>query len=102
GPNGAGKTTLMDAVSGLNRNYTGNVHLNDQSIDRVGPTRRARSGIGRSFQQPELFEDLLVGDNLRVACEAPQLRHYFTDLITPRHRNLPPAATLAVREFELE
>jgi ABC-type branched-subunit amino acid transport system ATPase component/branched-subunit amino acid ABC-type transport system permease component len=101
GPNGAGKTTLMDAVSGLNRNYTGQISLNGASVDGDNPTRRARLGIGRSFQQPELFDDLLVEDNLRVACEPPSRWDYFTGLLSPRRRELPAAAAIAVREFEL-
>jgi sulfate-transporting ATPase len=101
GPNGAGKTTLMDAVSGLNRNYTGQILLNGDPIDGHSPTQRARLGIGRSFQQPELFDDLPVEDNLRVACEPPSRRDYVTGLLAPRRRELPPAAAIAVREFEL-
>src|SRR5581483_7072241 len=100
GPNGAGKTTLMDAVSGLNRDYIGHILFNGYPIDRANPTRRARLGIGRSFQQPELFDDLAVKDNLRVACDPPRRRDYVTDLVAPREQELPQAAALAVREFE--
>ena len=102
GPNGAGKTTLMDAVSGLNRNYTGQISLNGNTVDHLGPANRAQLGIGRSFQQPELFDDLVVEDNLRVACEPPKRRDYLTDLVAPRRQDLPRAAVVAVEEFALE
>jgi ABC-type branched-subunit amino acid transport system ATPase component len=71
-------------------------------VDRDNPTRRARLGIGRSFQQPELFDDLPVEDNLRVACEPPHNLDYLRDLVAPRQQALPRAAVAAVRDFELE
>ena len=102
GPNGAGKTTLVDTVTGLNRSVAGAVALNGDSIDRLGSASRARLGIGRSFQQPELFDDLLVEDNLRVACETARRRDYVRDLFAPRHQDLSPSAMAAVHEFGLE
>ena len=69
GPNGAGKTTLIDAVSGINRSYRGTVSLNGRALERRSAGRRARAGLGRSFQALELFEDMTVGDNLRTASE---------------------------------
>jgi ABC-type branched-subunit amino acid transport system ATPase component/branched-subunit amino acid ABC-type transport system permease component len=102
GPNGAGKSTLIDAVSGHNRRYAGRIQLDDQSIDGAAASKRARLGIGRSFQSLELFDDLTVEDNLRAASDLPETRHYITDLIAPRRRALPEAAVAAVREFNLE
>ena len=101
GPNGAGKTTMIDAISGLNRRYTGRVSFDGEPIDRLSPTARARLGIGRSFQSLELFEELSVEDNLRVGPDAPTPVSYVADLLRPGRRPLPPAAIAAVNEFEL-
>jgi branched-chain amino acid transport system ATP-binding protein len=69
GPNGAGKTTLFDVVTGLLRPHWGQVHLDGVDISRLGTHHRARRGIGRTFQRLELFGDLSVRDNVRVAGE---------------------------------
>jgi sulfate-transporting ATPase len=102
GPNGAGKTTMIDAITGLNRRYSGHVSFDGQRIDRLSPAARARLGIGRSYQSLELFEDLSVEDNLRVGADAPTAASYLTDLVRPGKRPLSPAAIAAIREFELE
>lgn len=66
GPNGAGKTTCIDAITGFVPPRRGTVTVGAQDISRWGTSRRAREGLARSFQTLELFEDLTVGDNLRV------------------------------------
>jgi sulfate-transporting ATPase len=101
GPNGAGKTTFIDAVTGFVA-ATGSVRLDGEAIDRWSPTRRARSGLGRSFQSLELIEDLTVRENLLVACDAHDLGRYATDLVHPGRPQLTPVAATAVREFGLE
>jgi branched-chain amino acid transport system ATP-binding protein len=76
GPNGAGKSTLFDVISGLRRPKTGRVSLGGRDVTRLGPARRSRHGLARTFQQLELFGRLSVRDNLRVAAElGPQRRH---------------------------
>ena len=64
GPNGAGKTSLIDAVTGFCPVANGRVLLNDTDITRLAATSRARMGLGRTFQNLELFEDLTVRENL--------------------------------------
>jgi sulfate-transporting ATPase len=102
GPNGAGKTTLLDAVSGFVRPVAGDTRLSDERIDRLSVHRRARAGVGRSFQSLELFEDVTVRENLRAASDDRDLRSYFTTMVAPRNRPLPAAAVAAIREFGLE
>lgn len=68
GPNGAGKTTLMDVVTGKTRPTAGEVFL-DRTLDlaKLDEAEIARSGIGRKFQKPSVFEALTVDRNLELA-----------------------------------
>ncbi len=69
GPNGAGKSTLFNVACGLTRPDQGSVFLDGADITSLGPHRRARRGLARTFQQLELFGVLSVYDNVRTAAE---------------------------------
>ena len=69
GPNGAGKTTLFNVISGLQRADEGEVTLNGKTITNKAPYKRARYGLGRTFQRLELFPSLTVEENIRVSGE---------------------------------
>ncbi|WP_336486994.1 ABC transporter ATP-binding protein [Methylobacterium nigriterrae] len=66
GPNGAGKTTLFNGISGLTR-LRGRVLFEGRDITRLPLHRRARLGIGRTFQIPQPMKHLTVRENLAVA-----------------------------------
>jgi len=69
GPNGAGKTTLLDVISGFIPADGGQVLLHGRDLTRLGPDRRARLGLGRSFQDAQLFPALTVEETIAVAME---------------------------------
>jgi branched-chain amino acid transport system ATP-binding protein len=70
GPNGAGKTTYFNLVSGQLPASSGSVHLGGVDITRTGAARRTRLGIGRAFQLTNLFPNLTVIENVRLAVQA--------------------------------
>ncbi|WP_029429890.1 branched-chain amino acid ABC transporter permease/ATP-binding protein, partial [Blastococcus sp. URHD0036] len=102
GPNGAGKTTLIEVASGFHRSYEGSVLFDGRSIDRLNAVKRARSGLTRSFQSLELFEDLDVDANIRAACDERSLRKDVLDLFRPDRSRLSAAGVASVREFEMQ
>jgi len=67
GPNGAGKSTLFGLISGELRADSGDVLLGGRSVRGVAPARRARWGLGRTFQSARLFTGLTVGENVELA-----------------------------------
>jgi branched-chain amino acid transport system ATP-binding protein len=70
GPNGAGKTSLFNLVSGLRRPTAGTVSVDGRDISRLSPHRRARLGLGRTFQTSAVFASLTVAENVRLAVQA--------------------------------
>src|SRR5689334_9891404 len=70
GPNGAGKTSLFNVVSGLCRPSGGRVLLGGADVTRLAPYRRARLGLGRTFQTSAVFASLSVTENVALAVQA--------------------------------
>lgn len=69
GPNGAGKTTTFYMIVGLIRPQKGRVLLDGRDISRMPMYRRARAGIGYLAQEPSVFRELSVVENLRLVLE---------------------------------
>ena len=66
GPNGAGKTTTFNAICGVINPTSGTVVLDGRNVSKLSTHKRARAGIGRTFQRLEVFSSLTVRDNVRV------------------------------------
>ncbi|WP_030517605.1 ATP-binding cassette domain-containing protein [Nocardia sp. NRRL WC-3656] len=81
GPNGAGKTTLIDAVTGF-ASASGAITLDGTAIAGAPPHARARSGLGRSFQDVELYDDLTVAENVRVGAARSQSKLPVAQLVS--------------------
>ncbi|GAA0617005.1 hypothetical protein GCM10009547_18950 [Sporichthya brevicatena] len=70
GPNGAGKTTTLNACAGTVRPAAGTVELLGSDVSDWTPARRARAGLGRTFQRFALCDSLSVAQNVGLATEA--------------------------------
>ena len=70
GPNGAGKTTYFNLISGQLTATSGTVVKDGLDITRMSPSARAGHGIGRAFQLTNLFPQLSVLENIRLAVQA--------------------------------
>jgi len=70
GPNGAGKTTLFNLVSGTISPTSGRVVFKGRDITNIPLYRTVHLGIGRSFQITNIFPNLTVLENVRLACQA--------------------------------
>ncbi|MFH5821710.1 ABC transporter ATP-binding protein [Georgenia sp. AZ-5] len=69
GPNGAGKTTLFNMISGIHAPTTGRVLLEGNDITHEPVHRRAKAGLGRTFQTSNLFPGLSALENVRLAAQ---------------------------------
>ncbi|WP_438998070.1 ABC transporter ATP-binding protein [Variovorax beijingensis] len=70
GPNGAGKTTYFNLISGQLKASAGTVSLDGQLLSGLSPSARTHAGLGRAFQLTNLFPNLTVLENVRLAVQA--------------------------------
>lgn len=70
GPNGAGKTTFFNLLSGRYKPTRGSVYFKGEDITHVPLYKRIHMGIGRSFQITNIFPNLTVLENVRLAAQA--------------------------------
>src|SRR2546425_11867582 len=69
GENGAGKSTLIKIVTGAHEPDGGSLHLAGEELPRLSPTAAHRLGIACIYQQPALFPDLTVAENIGLRLE---------------------------------
>lgn len=88
GPNGAGKTTLMRCMSDGDERTSGDVRLCNHDVRRASPEQCVRFGLGRKFQNANIFESLTVAECLRMArtnLERPSLLRRDSQLALPAY-----------------
>ncbi|MEU4245333.1 ABC transporter ATP-binding protein [Actinoplanes sp. NPDC026619] len=103
GPNGAGKTTLFGVLSGLLRPTAGTVRLKDHDVTTASAQTRARKGLARTFQQPELFLGLTVREHLTLAYRSTHHRsRLWTDAFTAGGLRRPDTDETARVDFLLD
>jgi branched-chain amino acid transport system ATP-binding protein len=81
GPNGAGKTTYFNLISGQLRPSEGSILFDGQDITQLSAPLRTRKGLGRAFQLTNLFPNLSVEENVRLAVQSESGVHY--DMLRP-------------------
>jgi branched-chain amino acid transport system ATP-binding protein len=69
GPNGAGKSTLFNVISGLHQPTTGSVRFDDETITGLPPEAVNRRGLAKTFQITNVFPEISVLENVRVAAQ---------------------------------
>ena len=69
GPNGAGKTSLFGMISGDISPDSGVISFAGENVARLSPAKRARAGIGRTYQVPRPFEHMTVFENTLLAAQ---------------------------------
>ena len=73
GPNGAGKTTTFYMITGMIKPYSGNIFLDDTDITKMPMYKRALNGVGYLAQEPSVFTNLTVEENIRLVLETTNL-----------------------------
>jgi len=82
GPNGAGKTTLLDMICGKTRPTSGSIRFRDIELTRLPDFQIVRHGVGRKFQNPSIYDDLTVGENLELSI--PQVNGVWASILFKR------------------
>ena len=67
GPNGAGKTTLLDMICGKTKPSSGTIKFRNLELSNMIEYQITRAGVGRKFQNPSVYEDLTVFENLEIS-----------------------------------
>ncbi|WP_034990960.1 urea ABC transporter ATP-binding protein UrtD [Beijerinckia mobilis] len=67
GPNGAGKTTVLDLICGRTKATDGSIRFKDRELTTMKEHEIVRAGVGRKFQNPSIYEDLTVFENLEIS-----------------------------------
>jgi len=83
GPNGAGKTTVLDLICGKTKSTSGSIKFNNKELTKLSEHEIVRSGVGRKFQTPSIYENLSVYQNLEVSY--PQGRSVWGSLLFKRN-----------------
>ncbi len=100
GPNGAGKTTLLDLICGKTRASAGSIKFKNSEMTKLPEYQIVRSGIGRKFQTPSIYENLSVFQNLEVSF--PRGRGVFGALFFKRSDEVKAQVRAVAAEIGLD
>ena len=108
GPNGAGKTTFFNLISGELKPTEGEVYFRGEALGNSSAVSRTRKGLGRSFQITNVFPNLTVLENVRLAVQSKEkiryqmLRHFINyTKLTEEAEKLLDLVLLSGKEFVL-
>ncbi|NPU91123.1 MAG: urea ABC transporter ATP-binding protein UrtD [Gammaproteobacteria bacterium] len=86
GPNGAGKTTVLDLICGRTKATTGSIKFRGKELTKMKEHQIVHAGVGRKFQNPSIYEDLSVFENLEISY--PRGRNVWGALTFKRDREV--------------
>ena len=107
GPNGAGKTTLLNLMSGTVKPDSGSVHLQGVDLTYLESYVRARNGMARTYQNPQLFDDMTVLETVQVGAHQTGNSSFFSAMLrTPTnsdacHTSVPSCRLMACKRWSL-
>jgi ABC-type branched-subunit amino acid transport system ATPase component len=101
GPNGAGKTTTFNACTGFVRPSNGEVLFRGERIERLSTAQRAQRGMGRTFQQVQLYEALSVYENVLLGADAVLAGSRILGTIVSRPGDLEGARERAAEAIDM-
>lgn len=100
GPNGAGKTTVLDLICGKTKASSGSIKFLNHELTNLSEHAIVRSGVGRKFQTPSIYENLTVFENLEVSY--PQGRGVFGSLFFKRSDTVKSKIIEIAKEIMLD
>ncbi len=100
GPNGAGKTTLLDMICGKTKPSGGSIRFKNRQLTSMIEYQITRAGVGRKFQNPSVYEDLTVLENLEISY--PKKRNVFGSLFFRRAPEIVENIESVARQIYLD
>jgi urea transport system ATP-binding protein len=100
GPNGAGKTTLLDMICGKTKPSSGTIRFKNRQLTTMIEYQITRAGVGRKFQNPSVYEDLTVLENLDISY--PKKRNVLGSLFFRRVSEIVDKIESVARQIYLD
>jgi urea transport system ATP-binding protein len=100
GPNGAGKTTLLDMICGKTKPTSGSIKFKNRQLRSMIEYQITRAGVGRKFQNPSVYEDLTVFENLEISY--PKKRNVLGSLFFRRAAEIVEKIETVARQIYLD
>src|SRR5690606_11324845 len=100
GPNGAGKTTVLDLICGKTKATSGSIQFDGRELTKMKEFDIVRAGVGRKFQNPSIYENLSVFENLEMSY--PEGRKVFGALFFKRTDKVVARVTEVAAEIFLD